>query len=42
VLEFEDLAAARRWYQSEVYEQAKRLRDGAARLRMVAIQGVDD
>jgi uncharacterized protein (DUF1330 family) len=41
VLEFEDLAAARRWYQSEVYQQAKKLRDGAARLRMVAVQGVD-
>ena len=41
VLEFEDLAAARDWYQSEVYQQAKKLRDGAARLRMVAIQGVD-
>jgi len=41
LLEFEDLAAARDWYQSEVYQQAKKLRDGAARLRMVAIQGVD-
>ena len=41
VLEFEDLVAARRWYESEVYQQAKKLRDGAARLRMVAVQGVD-
>lgn len=41
VLEFEDLDAARRWYRSEVYQQAKTLRDGAARLRMVAVQGVD-
>jgi uncharacterized protein (DUF1330 family) len=41
VLEFVDLAAARDWYESEVYQQAKKLRDGAARLRMVAIQGVD-
>ncbi|HEY7102893.1 MAG TPA: DUF1330 domain-containing protein [Mycobacteriales bacterium] len=41
VLEFDDLAAARDWYESEVYQQAKKLRDGAARLRMVAIQGVD-
>lgn len=41
VLEFEDLAAARRWYDSETYQQAKTLRDGAARLRMVAVQGVD-
>ena len=41
VLEFENVAAARDWYQSEIYQQAKKLRDGAARLRMVAIQGVD-
>ena len=41
VLEFEDLAAAKRWYQSETYQQAKRLREGAAHLRMVAVQGVD-
>ena len=41
VLEFDDLAAARQWYQSEVYQEAKKLRDGAARLRMVAVQGVD-
>ena len=41
VLEFDDLAAARQWYQSEVYQQAKNLRDGAARLRMVAVQGVE-
>lgn len=41
VLEFEDLAAARRWYESEGYQEAKRLREGAAHLRMVAVQGVD-
>ena len=41
MLEFEDLDAARRWYRSEVYQQAKTLRDGAARLRMVAVQGGD-
>ncbi|HST64798.1 MAG TPA: DUF1330 domain-containing protein [Mycobacteriales bacterium] len=39
VLEFADLAAARDWYESEVYQQAKSLRDGAARLRMVAVEG---
>lgn len=41
VLEFEDLAAARAWYDSEIYQQAKELRDGAAGLRMVAVQGVE-
>ena len=33
VLELEDLAAAKRWYESEVYQEAKKLREGAARLR---------
>jgi uncharacterized protein (DUF1330 family) len=41
VLEFEDLAAAERWYHSERYQEARKLREGAARLRMVAVQGVD-
>jgi uncharacterized protein (DUF1330 family) len=41
VLEFADLDAARRWYESERYQAARQLREGAARLRMVAVQGVD-
>jgi uncharacterized protein (DUF1330 family) len=41
VLEFEDLAAARRWYESEAYQEARKLREGAARLRVVAVQGID-
>ena len=41
VLEFEDLAAAKRWYESEAYQGAKKLREGAAHLRVVAVQGVD-
>ena len=41
VLEFADLRAARDWYDSETYRQAKELRAGAARLRMVAVQGVE-
>lgn len=41
MLEFEDLAAAKRWYESEIYQEAKQLREGAAHLRMVAVQGVD-
>ena len=40
VLEFESLAAAKRFYESEQYQEAKRLRDGAADLRMVAVEGV--
>jgi uncharacterized protein (DUF1330 family) len=42
VLEFEDLDAAKRFYASESYQNAKRLRDGAATLRMVAVEGVSD
>jgi uncharacterized protein (DUF1330 family) len=41
MLEFEDLAAAKRWYESTAYQEAKKLREGAAHLRMVAVQGVD-
>jgi uncharacterized protein (DUF1330 family) len=41
VLEFEDLAAAKRWYQSDIYQDAKKLREGAAHLRAVAVQGLD-
>ena len=40
VLEFESLEAAKRFYDSEQYQEAKRLRDGAADLRMVAVEGV--
>jgi uncharacterized protein (DUF1330 family) len=42
LLEFEDLAAARRWYESERYQRARELRAGAARMRMVAVQGLDE
>jgi uncharacterized protein (DUF1330 family) len=41
VLEFEDLDAAKRFYASPVYQEAKRLREGAAKLNMVAVQGID-
>lgn len=40
VLEFEDLAAAQRFYESEAYQHAKQLREGAAKMRMVAVQGI--
>jgi uncharacterized protein (DUF1330 family) len=42
MLEFPDLEAARRWYDSQEYQDAKRLREGAANLRMVAVQGLDE
>jgi uncharacterized protein (DUF1330 family) len=40
VLEFDDLEAARRWYDSAEYREARRLREGAAYMRMVAVQGL--
>ena len=40
VLEFESLEAAKRFYESDRYQEAKKLRDGAADLRMVAVEGV--
>jgi uncharacterized protein (DUF1330 family) len=42
ILEFDDLEAAKAWYASERYQQAKRLREGAARLRMVAVEGLPE
>jgi uncharacterized protein (DUF1330 family) len=39
VLEFDDLAAAEHWYESEAYQTAKQLREGGARMRMIAVQG---
>jgi len=42
ILEFPDLETAREWYASEAYEGAKRLREGAASLRMVAVEGLEE
>jgi uncharacterized protein (DUF1330 family) len=41
MLEFDDLEAAKRWYESEAYQEAKKLREGAASFRAIAVQGVD-
>lgn len=40
-VEFPDLAAAQRWYQSPEYAEAKRLREGAGTLKMVAVEGYE-
>lgn len=40
VLGFEDLEAAKRFYVSPTYQAAKQLREGAANLKMVAVQGI--
>ena len=39
ILEFDDLEAARRWYRSSEYQAVKQLRDGAATMRLVAVEG---
>jgi len=41
MLEFEDLDAAKRFYASPEYQEARRLREGAAKLNMVAVQGTE-
>jgi uncharacterized protein (DUF1330 family) len=40
VVEFPDLAAAKRFYDSPEYQAAKALREGAAQLNMVAVEGI--
>jgi uncharacterized protein (DUF1330 family) len=40
VVEFEDLEAAKRFYDSPEYQAAMKLREGAARLNMVAVEGI--
>jgi len=41
IVEFPDLDAAKRFYVSPEYDEAKQLRAGAAKLNMVAVQGLD-
>ena len=40
LLEFPDLEAAKRFYDSPEYHEAKRLREGAASFNMVAVEGL--
>src|SRR3954470_4971780 len=40
ILEFEVLQAAKRWYESPEYQEAKQLREGAATMRLVAVEGL--
>ena len=40
LLEFPDLDTAKRFYESPEYQEAKRLREGAAGFNMVAVEGV--
>ena len=40
VLEFPDLETVRRWFASEEYGEARKLREGAAKLNVVAVEGL--
>jgi uncharacterized protein (DUF1330 family) len=40
LLEFKDLEAAKRWYDSPEYREVRRLRENAATLRVVAVEGL--
>jgi uncharacterized protein (DUF1330 family) len=40
ILQFEDLAAAKRWYESPEYQEARALREGAAKMSLVAVDGL--
>jgi uncharacterized protein (DUF1330 family) len=40
VLEFPDVAAAKRFYDSPEYRAARAARDGAARMSMVVVEGL--
>ena len=40
ILEFEDLDAVKRFYESPEYQAAIKLREGAAQLNLVAVEGI--
>ena len=40
ILEFPDMAAARAWYDSPAYREARTVRDGAAIGSFIAVEGV--
>jgi len=40
VLEFDTMEQARRWYESEEYREAMRIRKASSQARMILVQGV--
>ena len=40
IAEFDDLEAAKRFYESPEYQEVMKLRAGAANLRIVAVEGI--
>jgi len=41
ILEFDTLERARAWYESPEYIEARKVRDGASRTRIIAVAGVE-
>jgi uncharacterized protein (DUF1330 family) len=39
IIEFADMAAARRWYRSEEYQSALKIRQAASRGRLILVEG---
>jgi len=40
ILEFDDIAAARAWYDSSEYQTARSIRDQHATIQLMIVQGV--
>jgi uncharacterized protein (DUF1330 family) len=40
ILKFKDMAAVRAYYDSETYTQARKVREGAGTIRILAVDGV--
>ena len=41
VLKFKDMAAAKAYYDSETYRHARKVREGAGTIRMIAVEGAN-
>ena len=41
VLKFKDMAAAKAYYDSETYTHARKVREGAGTIRMIAVEGAN-
>ena len=42
LLEFPSLDQARKFYDSEIYREARKLREGAAEMQMIAVEGAPE
>lgn len=42
IIEFQDIATAKRWFASPEYNEAKKLREGNTRLRLVLVESFQE